>query len=414
MIIKYARDGESCDREELENQGFRFLEYDFRKKTNVDNNGDFTEVSETVLNFVGFQINDKNDMFSVFPKNFVVKDILKDSNLLFKVISKHFQRRADYYFGNEYGQKYISNYPFAPFFGIYDYYSKFGLHFEDKKFSKSNAGGKANWKDTIRFSNKIIKDSKINLFPIFYEKKYYYSTFLSECIIFSINFTYEKFGFLIDMNKIDMNCSFEYFINEKQNIIINLYSLRQQTFKDNLIVLIDHLINFFNDLNEGGSFYIKHYYFSKIWEDIVKEYLAVNFIEVKDNSLVFGHNKGNNISFIKPIFKPNLANLNHFIMPDYYYENDYFQLIFDAKYYSEIRGIDYKQVAYYFFLNEYHKNLVTKCKRLTYSSLILPGEKRESKLHFMMDPIFNNSNRDFVISEEYLNIRELLYFYTEL
>ena len=47
----------------------------------------------------------------------------------------------------------------------------------------------------------------------------------------------------------------------------------------------------------------------------------------------------------------------------------------------------------------------------THTALILPGKERESKIHFKMDPIFNLTNKEIIITEEYLNIREIIDFY---
>lgn len=105
MIINYSRDGAEFDRDLLEDRGFKFHSNDFRKKNIRDSNtGESTDEYEYVFNFVGFLVNEENDVFSVFPKNFLVKDINKDSSKLFNVISKHTQRRPDLYLGNEYGK----------------------------------------------------------------------------------------------------------------------------------------------------------------------------------------------------------------------------------------------------------------------------------------------------------------------
>jgi len=366
MIIDYSRDGEEFNSIELQEKGFILHENDYRKNFIIDDqSGEITEEYNFVLNFVGFLVNDENNVFSVFPKNFVVNDLNKDSNKLFKVISKHLQKRPDLYFGSEYGKRFKSNFPFASFFGIYEYYVKYGLHFEDKKYIKPNTGGKVNWKDTIRLSNKFVSNNHISIFPIYYEKKYYFSAFLTECMIFSINYTIEKFNFLIDIDKIERDYSLLPFFNEKGMILDQLYALRQETFKDSLLDLIDHLINFFSELHEGGIYYLKHYTFSSIWEDMVMDYLRLYFQEVKDNKIVFGSKRTNEINFLKPTFKPNLANKTHYFSPDYYYAEKDIQMIFDAKYYSKIRGMDYKQISYFVFLNEYRDDL---CKPIKYST----------------------------------------------
>lgn len=408
MIIGNSRDGEEFDPSVLKKRGFELHDNDFRRKNGEDK---YTNEYKFVFSFVGFLVNGENDVFSVFPKNFLVNDINKDSSKLFDVISKHLQKRPDLYLGNEYGETFKSNYPFASFFGIYDYYIRYGLHFEDSKYIKPNIGGKVNWKETIRLSDKFVSNNQISIFPIYYEKKYYYSTLLTECMIFAINYTIDKFGVFIEFEKIDRDYSESFFFDDKQFIIENLYLLRQQTFKDNLLTLIDHLINFFSELNEGGNYYLKHYSFSSIWEDMVMDYLRVYFKEIQNDKIVFGDKRSNEIKFFKPSFYPNLANSDHYFTPDYYYAEKNTQLIFDAKYYSKIHGMDYKQIAYYIFLNE-HRDAANQIKySKTYSALILPGEKRESKIHFKMDPNFNLSNKNLVISEEYLNIREIIDFY---
>ncbi|MGJ0319601.1 hypothetical protein [Aliarcobacter cryaerophilus] len=414
MIIDYSRDGEKFDCNKLKENGFILHENDFRKKSiRNKNNGEPTGEYETVFNFVGFLINNKNNVFSVFPKNFDIQNINKDSNKVFNVISKHIQIRPDLYLGNEYGKKFKSNYPFASFFGIYDYYMQFGLHFEDTKYIKPNIGGKINWKETIRLSDKFISASnQVSIFPFYYEKKYYYSSLLTECMIFVINYTIEKFNIFIKLEKIDRNYSESLFLNDKQLIVEYLYLLRQKTFKDNLLTLIDHLINFFSELNEGGSYYLKHYTFSSIWEDMVTKYLKKHFQNVSNNQIVFGDKRNEEINFEKKSFRPNLANENHFFSPDCYHAKDSVQLIFDAKYYNQTYGIDYKQIAYYLFLNEYRDTIEGEKKySTTHTALILPGTKRESKIHFKMDPIFNLTNKEFLITEEYLNIHEIIDFY---
>lgn len=412
MIVDYSRDGEKFDSDILQKKGFKLHDNDFRKNKIRNNAGEFTGEYETVFNFVGFLVNNKKDVFTVFPKNFAVKNIDEDSGKLFRVISKHLQRRPSLYLGNEYGEKFKSNYPFASFFGVYDYYTRFGLHFEDSKYIKPNIGGKINWKETIRLSGKFVSNNQISIFPFYHEKKYYYSSLLTECMVFVINYTIDKFGVFIKFEKIDRDYVESFFFDDKELIIDHLYLLKQQTFKDNLLVLMDHLINFFTGLNEGGSDYLKHYTFSSIWEDMVMNYLKVHFKEIHDDKIVFGDKRDTEINFTKPTFYPNLANRSQYFSPDYYYTEENTQFIFDAKYYIKIKGMDYKQISYYLFLNECRDDISGPKKYFkTYSALILPGESRESKIHFKMDPKFNLTNKNLVIAEEYLNIREIIDFY---
>ena len=95
------------------------------------------------------------------------------------------------------------------------------------------------------------------------------------------------------------------------------------------------------------------------------------------------------------------------IYPDHYLEYNYTQLIFDAKYYSKVVGINYKQVAYIFMLQNLIDTKTDKKKFLkTYSALILPSDKRSTKIHFSLDRKFGNN--DIIITEEYLMIKDVM------
>lgn len=414
MIVGYARDGEEVDKDWLLQKGFNLNENrDIRKKYDRNSNtGEEKDSYKYVLDFVGFLTNKNNDVFCVFPKNYRVEDLEKDATELFKVISKHRQKRPELYIGDKYSQKLKSNYPFAAFFGIYEYFSKYGLYFDDKVHIKPNSGGRVNWKETIRLSNKYLSNGKISFFPIYYEKKYYFSVLLTECMVFAIDYTIDKFNIFIKLSKTESKLPEVDLTGMKEVIVENLFALRQQTFKDSLIELIDHLINFYTNLNEGGNCYFKHYSFASIWEDMVMNYLRLNYSEIKDDKIVFDEQNLKRMNFYKPSFRPNIANKNHYFTPDHYCVDGDTQLIFDAKYYTSISGMDYKQIAYYLFLNEYRENINDQpIFSNTYSALILPSEKRHSKIHFKMKPQFNKSNQNLVISEEYLDVKEAIKVY---
>ena len=414
MIIDYANDGQEINRENIIKQGFQVNEdRDFRRKYNrEENTGEKTDEYIYVLNFVGFLVNDKNDVFVVFPKNYKVVEINQDTTQLFKVISQHIQKRPDLYIGDQYGKRFKSNYPFSAFFGIYEHFVKYGIYFEDTTYIKPNSGNKVNWKQTIQLSNKYISNKKLSFFPIYYNNKQYESAFLTDCMIFAIDYTLNKFSMFIELDKTGKGFPEVDLISGKDEVLEKLYSLRSHTFKDYMIELIDNLIYFFEQLNEGGTYYFKHYSFASIWEDMVMDYLKIEFKEVKDDKLIFDRSASKNIKFIKPSFRPNIANREQYISPDYYYGEGDTQLIFDAKYYTNIHGIDYKQIVYYLFLNVYREKLDEKPKfAKTYAALLLPSETRSSKIHFKMDPQFNKTNKDLVISEEYLDIREVINVY---
>lgn len=362
------------------------------------------------LKFVGFVTNDNNDSLVVFPKKFTVSNVVDDANLLFEVINSFMQHRNTYYTGEKEDAFFVSNFPFASFFNVYKYYQKYGLHIEVNNIVKPNHGKNINWKHTIKNAKKYLIEDSVIIFPYFYNEKIHQSTFLAECMIYVIDYTLDKFSYFLQLSKTGNKFPEIDYLKYKDITISKLIKIRQKTFKDSTLMLIDSLIQFFNVLNIGGSLYLKFYNFSSVWEKMVLSYLNRYFVCI-NNGIVLDKSCKNNISFNKPTYRPNLANPAHSIQPDYYYATPEYQLIFDAKYYNSISGINYKQIAYYLFLKEKTNEEHGTIPNITYSALILPGSERETKVHFKMDDNYNRSCADLIIYEEYLDIRDVMMDY---
>lgn len=233
-----------------------------------------------------------------------------------------------------------------------------------------------------------------------------------------------------------------------------LYAYRESEFKDLIVDLIDSLISFFKKIEEDGTYYLKHYSFKSIWEDMVKEYLDGNFDKFINGELYLTSNV-KKVIFEKSIFYPNSLNVNHFFQPDYYFlDQRGNQIVFDAKYYSKIKGMNYKQICYNLFLDSYigkeypdkvingarYPKIVTdglghnplsndsyyyfidsqrKINKITpkykniFSALILPSEIRHRKKHFNLSSIYSEDSPSMFISEEYFNIKEVMNYYVD-
>ena len=145
---------------------------------------------------------------------------------------------------------------------------------------------------------------------------------------------------------------------------------------------------------------------------MVMLYLQSYYKGISADRIVLDRDAAKHLKFDKVSFHPNKAKKEQFISPDYYCSDGDVQLIFDAKYYSSFHGIDYKQVAYYFMLKEFHeKESKIPMHKKTYTALISPSEKRETKIHFQMEDDFSFSDKDFIITEEYFDIRQVIDFY---
>lgn len=408
MKMDYSKDGENCDVKL------------FKEKFDINIDMDLSKIKDQStgtysynFDFVGFILDDDDNLFTVFPKGFKVNDVIADTKMLFKLISKHRNKKPDRYIGEEYGAKFTSNYPFASFFNIYDYYRKYGVYFEKEQYVNLGHGSKLNWKETIRRTNYYIDDNvNVVIFPYYYDKTYNYNTFLSECMIFVIDYTISKFGAIIEISSTGLANSELDFLSNKESVIVELQNIRRVVFRDNVLNLIDNLICFFSEVNQGGKHYLKHYSFWLVWEDIVAEYLKNNFSEIRNNEMIFDKDSAKKFDFKKKKFYPNKANPKHFIDPDYYYVDGENQYIFDAKYKKDIIGIDYKQVSYFMFLKDKRDSINNQPLYVnTYSSLIIPAESNYSKNHFEMDESFSLTNSDIKIIETHIDIKEVIEAY---
>lgn len=411
MIKAYAHDGEKFDSALFNRYGFNLDDHrDIRKVDIYDSvTGEKTGNDEIVLDFVGFVTNEFDDLLIVFPKHYNIVNKENDARIVFECISNHFQKRPELYFGDNSNEIFSSNYPFASFFKIYDYFVNYGLYFENKIFTKPNIGGRLSWKDTISRSKKIIVNGDVVMFPLYFHKKYYFSNFITDCMIFAIDYTIQKFGIFVNALPAGRDFPEYNFLREREYVVTILQQISQQMFKDSEQLLIENLITFFSKINIGGKYYFKHYSFASIWEDMVTDYLCKYYKDMdSSHAIVFDKKAPSGLYFTKKTFHINSAKPAQYISPDHYCEDGNIQLIFDAKYYTYVHGMNYKQIAYMFMLREM-KDSITKLKKFakTYSALILPSEERKTKIHFQIDSLYGNSS-DLIITEEYLDIREVM------
>lgn len=409
MILRYANDGQKYSPDD-----FKGFNIDYQKDCTriIDDDEQDNNTQPVCLNFVGFLTNDNNDSIVVFPKGFHVTDLNSDANLLFQVLQKNQSTNETLYLGEREG--YVSSYPFKSFFEVYSYYEKFGLYFDDKTITKVNSGDYISWKDTIRLSNKVFLNNKLVVFPLYYKKKYLFSTFVTNCMVFVINYTIEKYGVFLSQQPVAIEIDYSYFVEEQKQIVYLLNEIIQKTFNENILRLLYALVEFFSNLNIGGSQYLKHHSFATIWERMVMGYLNKYFCGldgskiVVDESLTVPSN-----TFQKVSFYPDFENPNRMIQPDYYGSIGNTQLICDAKYYTTIGGLNYKQLAYYFLLAHKESETGDIAFEKTVSSLILPSDQRKTATHFKLNPKYNKEFSDMLILEEYFDIKKIMIDYVK-
>lgn len=375
---------------------------------------DTKDGEKEIVAFSGIVIQENNILVS-FPKKFRINNyfLQNDIKLLFDTILKHKQDNQLLYFTKQVNMK--TNYPFNAFFDIYNYYQKYGIYHEDIVETKQGYNGNVSWSETIKNSSKVISKKGILFLPLRIKKNKRKQVFISECMAYAIDYTLQNFSLFIDVPKVGGNSLQKNFVENKISTIRELYTLKNEVFKDVHKKLLHSLIIFFEQLPSGGNYYLKHYTFSAVWEKMVEHYLNYHFVGIDSGILIFDKKRKLRNDFKKEIFYPNVVNKSQNIQPDHYMYNKNEQFIFDAKYFNEISGINYKQIAYYFLLegvlddSPLYENKKKKY-RLTHNVLILPGVEKQVT-HFQFCPQFNNNENDFSIYEYYLDMKKVMNSY---
>lgn len=377
-----------------------------------------------VFNFVGFIFyNDK--LLTVLPKHFYEnkeeekKTIVEDTKVLFNVIKKYLLESKTSAVANKYiGSvvNYESDYPFFEFFGIYNYYKKYGIYKEQEETLKKNSNGNISWKDTIRKSSVVASKNGFVFLEPFGKKKNHINVFISQCMIYIINHTIKSFPYFFNYSPIPFVESKIDFLKNKEYTLRQLYQYRNMLFKDSEKDLIDLMIAFFekyNCDNNGGAIHIKINYFDVIWEKMINKYLNDYFKEFdpKTHSLLFYDKKGKfNKKFSSESFEIDKSNHNFSIKPDHYLNDEKIVYIFDSKYYDDVNDLNYKQFAY----NVLISNKTFPEEKIIYSALLLPG-KKESKIHLDIVDEFRQGNvGSNCIVEQYLPVKEIMQNYLNL
>lgn len=380
-----------------------------------NNKGDF-------INFVGFIFTEEEALVS-FPKHFFpVEESEINKNhlnlntyleLLFKIIQKSMSRKNKRLF--QIKQEINKSYPFEAFFNIYQYYEKYSLFTQERKIKQIGYNGKILWKDTFDKSPLVINQGNFLFIPPVVQKRVTDYVFISKCMAYVINTTIDNFHFLIKLPRVSLEYR-EIDFNNSEKIIKNLKQVKQYLFKDIHLRLIEDLIIYFKNQNYGSKHIeIKIYSFHLIWEDMIKHYLNKYFSKINDKyeEINLGNTGDKEYNFQKREFELDSRRkikelITYKIEPDYYYDDGENKYIFDAKYYTEINKLDYKQISYYFLL----KNFENDRKLKIYNALILPTSESTTKnIHFHLDNEFSGVDEEFKIIEYYLNMKEIMQIY---
>ena len=413
----YGLDGSIVDNQlvDLFNLGTMDMVYSRERRNNV-------------FNFVGFMFCGEN-VLVVFPKHYCSESRIKilntsniecskDIKLLYSVIRKFHNENdskatARKYIGPD--NNYDSDYPLDAFYNIYNYFQKYGLYKQPStKIVKGN-GGKYSWKDILRKSDKIISNDNLIFWPLYVKKKNNSDVFITECMIFVIDYTLNIVHNFFSMKGTGRPESKFDFINNVDFVIKELKKQQNIVFKDVNKKLIMNLIIFFEEIKfkkfNGGRLRIKIDYFNVIWQQMVHSYLNNHFVcfDNIQNQIIFDESKSQSqYKFVEKNFNDFDISDNSFsITVDHFLKTDTEVFIFDSKYYRDIPGLNYKQFSYREILRYKFSSVDI------YNVLILPGEEY-SKIHFLLTPSYSGPRNDGCkIVEQYLEPQRIMIDYVK-
>ncbi len=384
-----------------------------------------TALNASVYDFVGFVFRE-NNILIVFPKHYCsVSDIilLNDSHkeraydigLLYGVIKKYSEKagvssKAKTYIGAQDG--YDSDYPFKPFFDIYEYFQKYGLYKEKDVKVVPGGSGKVSWKKTIEKAQKIVSEGNLIFAPLYIKKKNLNSVFITDCMAFIIDYTLDTFHNFFSLKNTGYKRDRFDYLNSIDFVISQLNQYKNRVFKDIHKQLIMNMISFFDQYkrrtkSKGGKIHVNIKYFDKIWQEMVGLYLNKHFVGIDSTGegLIFDETQTHSSIVFEDKAYTDIDDSNHhfYIDADHIAYDGAALFIFDSKYYFEATHLNYKQYSYNEILRYYYSGIMN-----IYNALLMPGDERH-ELHFALNSAYTGSRLvGNKIIEQYLSTKKVM------
>ena len=390
-----------------------------------------TELNASVYDFVGFVFSG-NNILVVFPKHFIpLADIYSlnmtheecayDIKLLYGAIRKYSEKagvssKAKTYIGAKDG--YDSDYPFEPFFEIYNYFQKYGLYKEKEVKIIPGSSGKVSWKKTIEKAQKIVSDGNLIFAPLYVKQKNSTSVFITDCMAFIIDYTIENFHNFLSLSNTGYHRDRFDYLSNIDFVILQLNQYKNRVFKDIHKQLITNMISFFEQYkyrtkSKGGKIHINIKYFDKIWQEMIGLYLNKHFvgIDITGDGLMFNEHQTRSLIVFEDKAYTDIDDSNHhfYIDVDHVAFDGNILYIFDSKYYFESKSLNYKQYSYNEILRYYYPGVTD-----IYNALLLPGDDGH-EVHFSLNSAYAGSRTiGNTIIEQYLPIKRVMEDYLDI
>ncbi|MDQ1174996.1 hypothetical protein QE430_003303 [Microbacterium testaceum] len=397
------------DEAKMHSLGFAPLLADPRDTRRVSRN-------ERRFNFVGFCASYSGDLLAVLPKHYEIDNAFLDLPRILRLISARRPEARTRLAEPDFEKS--SDYPLSAFEEIYAHYRRWGLDTGLEDRYRPAPPGRVDWQKTIGQRNWVTSGDAVIPFPVVYRSTSRASTFLSECTIFAIDHTIDRFGVLLAAQPTGLPRPPFNLEIDRTTIVSRLWLIRSRTFRDTSLKLIDALISFFGSARSDASFILKMYDFYRIWEAAVEQYVNETFagIDTDGSPSFIGAPSG--ISFEKTPFSLNRAAISQHIEPDLYgvSHDGRVQFIFDAKYYSSLGQLDYKQLSYTLLLWGLLDENGARLYERTHSALFLPSRSSRNQLHFASDDRRIDLKKSFPnlsVVASFLNARTVLNRYAD-
>lgn len=360
--------------------------------------------NKNIINFVGLIIN-RNSVLMSFPKHCDMSgDTEHEIGELIKKILYLFCNEKIMHNDIESGD--YNNFPINAYAYILNYFKKYGLYKQKYINYKYSYIGNIDWFKTINRSNKILQNNGIIFLPFIVRNHEDMDVYISYCmdLVLGDAAKYSDFIQIIYPYKYQYSSM----VNMPNDKIINkLKTVKNMYFKDIEKQLIDNLIWYLEwKSSSNGYFRFVTTSFQNYWEKLIMSYLNTHNVSCVDDKLVVKKYTNQNL-FIKD--SDNVESEKILLMKNtrqFQIEYDHIKVdtsnkiiyLFDSKYYSDIKELNYKQMCY-------HYHLLSKYKDFKIiDGLILPTSKSYySRIHIDRSDIDNVK-----IVEHYLNIKDII------
>ena len=245
------------------------------------------------------------------------------------------------------------------------------------------------------------------------DKNENHHVFITECMIYVLNHGFERFGKFFEVGVNYTKKPNNPIFRNKDLVIKQLTLLKINYFKDSERILIQSLIDYIAwSSNCGNRTVLVTKNFENYWEMMIADYLNSNLNYIDGKSSMFFTRNSNRFKFRKEqeaieSEKVRAKKANNKFNVEYDHlcvlEDDTAYL-FDSKYYSDVKELDYKQMAYHYILRS---SRIYPNKSIV-NGLILPTAKDYyNKIH--LDTRDRNGVlKGIYIMEHYLNVKDVI------